>query len=1480
MLFENLWPLALVACVPLIILLYLLRPKGTNLTVPSNLIWRKLAGVNKRAAFWEKLIHDPLMYLEILIMLLLIGALMSPLISMHTTGGKDTVIVLDTSGSMQMRDGNTTRFARAKEYALAYLEQCRGNVTLIAADSGAHLLASASSDHGRLKRLLQQTQVTDLAGNLEGVRELILSQQADRVVVLTDGNGALRLSAQESWQVLPFGEKTENLAAADCSLTGRDAIVLVQSYGESDAVCDVTLYDPAQKILATRQVRVPASGMQAVLFEELPRVQETEYISVEISQISFEDGGEDALEKDNLNFIFPEASENVSAALIGSGNRFIEKAYEAVTGEQVTRLENETLLKDERIVIFDAVKSPDQSADTGEDGSLLQELLQENAESSAPLGVMRFASAENSMGEKTGCVVSFVRSELTTGIEEGSFGVNETRVLDVPKWGTAFLMSEDQCVGYYGCDPSGIRRIAVGFDIRESNLPVMAEFPIWFANSLQYLSDSRMLGRHLYFPGEPLLINPSAASDAPVVEGDTDATGLYQLETDQGRESYGVVFPYESESDGRITAQTLSGTHSSSVLLRRSIRRGLIVAAILLLLADLCLYVRMSRYRGRLLYVLRAVIGLLLLAALFDIRLPNRMNGRATIFLADLSDSNRENVAWMEEYIRRQVEAKPASDQFGLVTFGQDAVIDQFLTRNKQFAGIMTSPVATATDVEAALSRAVSMIPDGAGGRIVMLTDGRQTRGKIENMRMVLEESGIELCGLFTDTRSGDDAYIKNASMPTRLHPGDSFRLNVAVESSFETDAEITISSKSRKLETKKVHLEKGESSFAFAMQVTGQESENFRVTITAPGDGCRENDSYYLYADVSENDRMLVISGMNTDSSQLLALLGSANEEADTVSAKNAPASLSEMMQYKAMLLDNVYISDLPEGFLENLESYIRDYGGGLIVSGGEDSFALGGYRDTVLEKVLPVDMEPRGVNEMPSMALVMVIDRSGSMTMTDEHGTDRLSLALEAACRAVDNLGSKDSVGVVVFDENPEWQVPLVPAADKKRIKEAIRQTDGGGGTMIFPALQEAYETIYASDASIKHLLLLTDGEGETKDFRLVSAALNRDDITLSCVAVGQDSDQTLLQNLAEACNGRYYYSDSQSDIPRIFAKEVLMSGESYLQNGDFALTDNGMSEITGQLFEEGLPHITGYVSASPKAGAVPVLESDKQDPVLSVWQYGLGHTVAWNTDTGGIWTGGFVGKDDYVEMWRRICDYAFGAETDLADRIETQTDESGRTIIRYLTEEYSGEAKVEGVYTTPSGLRKEISLTQKKPGEFEAALDETGEGIYYLNLRKTEKGRAMAGLSTAAVLQFSEEYRFDVTDRPVKHFVEENGRLLSEEESVWTRMQTRMSTGRSIVLLLLTAAAVLFLLDIVMRRLELERVLLAMWGTRKPAAKAQSEAPSEPVGGESTEQAAKKPDQAVQKVPVQTQVKESEQRLDTSLLLKKKRDRSGGG
>ena len=1451
MIFESLWPLAFLLAVPVVIILYLLVPKGEDTKISSNLLWEKLFKNQQSKTFWDKFLHNLLMYLQIVILLLLILALMSPYISKKGTGGGNTIYLLDTSGSMQhlTKSGDTRLEASVKEIR-EEMKASEGVWSVVTNDgTGTSLLSVNSSDRQKIAASLKKVSCSDTAGDLSkaaGTVQTLLGEEGKgNVVVYTDGIGAKaaeKLTEQLSAEVRVMGEPVNNVAVTFLSCTaesgavpermkandggedanaspdtagaeasgeesaveeGDTAAVGLVNYSDQTATLELSLYED-EKILEIRELSLKPEETFTCLFHGLS--WDGEPLHAQISSVSFEgEEGGDSLAADNCVYSAAAEDKQIQAVLIGEGNLYLEKVYQAVTGQNLSKVKPGDVSSMEN---FPGLTGSDDGKTAGKNQRQKDAVvciydagtaaIQEETASR-----MVFYDSSCAGGKKKNVSLSASDTELTAGISSLTFGVNETYTYEVPEWGVGFLWAGEDCAGYYG-EHDGVRQVVLGFDLRESDFALKAEFPVLMANALNFLTDSSLLAQNVYEAGDTVLFHAQADVDVSTLSAPTDKAGLYPVKAGDKEESYVVRFARD-QSDGRITAEgTAAVSKAGAQSVRRQLRRVILLLVLLLLVMEWICYVRQMRYRGKFYLCVRLVLFCLVVLSLAGISVNRKGSADTTIFLVDLSKSNEQNLEAMNQDLSDMIEKMPEKNRYGIVAFGKDAVVDQFLTREKHFSGILSTPEQAATNIEDAILKGLSMIPEDAAGRLVVLTDGKETRGSAMNTVSALASGQTELLSVLYDTSQGKDAYMENVELPSYLYAGDSYSMTATVVSNFDTDAALQIVQGTEIKSESKVHLNKGSNQFVLKQKVFGESLESFDVRVTAEGDTCEENNTFRACAVVNSLPKVLVISGLKEDSANFSGLLDAAGVNSSVVSAVNAPDSLEAMLAYKSIVLENVHRTDLPEGFLNNIETYVKDYGCGLICCGGEESFALGGYRDSELETVLPVEMELRGANELPTLAMVMVIDHSGSMSEDagDGSGATNLDLAVTAANAAVDELRDRDYVGVVTFDDRFSWQLPITKAEDKDAIHKKIETVPDGGGTTIKPALNAALSEIVKCKADIRHVVLLTDGQGETSNFYDVTEAYRDAGVTLSTVAVGMGSDQRLLKSLAEECSGRYYYSDISSDIPKIFAQEVFLSGDTYLQNGDFTLQVDGSNAITSSLFEEGWPDIKGYVSATPKSQSRVLLASDKDDPVLSVMQYGLGHTVAWNTDVTNTWTSGFAGQPDYVQLWKRIIDYSAGNAGIGEDSMDVQASE-GSTKITYQAKDYTEQTKVEAVYTGPDGKTQTVKLTATAPGQFEAQIDTEQTGLYTLSVRRMNGEEIENALNSAAVVQYSDEYKFALTNEKYCDFVEQYGRVIKPGENFWKKRIASSRAKMDLTKWLLMLAVLWFVMDIAFRR-----------------------------------------------------------------------------
>jgi len=1498
MIFESFWPLLFLGAVPVIVILYLLKPKGVDHPVSSNLLWKKFLKNEQSRTFFEKFVHNILMYLQIGIIALLMIALMSPLIRVNGNTGGRKVLLIDASGSMQHRtDSGKTRMEEALAQAGEYIRTADNTqFSIVTADGmNTQLLAVDITDTDELMQILEKITASDSGGSLASAQGLLdtLAQGAEEdgapsLIVYTDGSGAADFEMLEGFSqkfLHVVGDAAENVANEYTVYTKRtdglyDVMVSVKNYSDEAVSLDVGLYDEADVLIALSQMSLAADETKVCFFEGIDWQGQT--LRSELSGVSFASGEKDSLKEDDASAAVKSRGNLINGLLLGYGNTFLEKAYLAVTGTDIAKSsDGEMSGSAYNVVICDAgFAAPD-------DANCL----------------MFGDAAGKAEGTLENVMLSMKKCDLTTGLSDFSVGVNQAYYFEVPEGAKSFLEYDGKCVGYYG-EQNGHKEVVVGFDIRESDFPLRAEFPVFLANAMIYLSDTSWLASNVYYAGEEITLQPWAEQGS-LLESRPKKAGVYSIGNENYQEAYVVRFASMSESDGRPVAEDVSGTDGFTMQkVKRTIRNLFILLAIALLIAEWIVYVRQMRYRGKFYPVVRGVICLCLVLALFGLGLRIGSNKTATVFVVDLSNSNADHLDEMQEYLRQTVDEMPSGNVYGIVSFGKDALVEQFMTGKKSYGGLMTIPEKTATNFENAVSRAMTLIPGDANGRLVVLTDGRETRGNIQNLTQALVAGKTEFLTILYENQTGDDAYIENVELPAYLHPGDKYSITVLAESNFDTDAVVIVYHGSAQSAAYSVHLNKGSNRFVFYDQVGedvgGGSMENLKVQVQAPGDICEENDFYNAYSVVESAPRILVISGRQTNTSGFAQILQAAGCDYSVVSAMNAPRTIDDMLVYKSMILVDTYIGDLPQGFLDNLEAYVKDYGCGFICCGGENSYALGGYRGSVLETVLPVNMQLKTVNEQATMAMVMVIDRSGSMSGSGS-GPSNLDVAINAAMVAVDNLQDTDYVGVLTFDDAYEWQVEMTQVTDRDAIKQAIGEISYGGGTTIKPSLKEAYEEISKCEVSMKHVVLLTDGMGETNDFSDVIKQYNKGGVTLSTVAVGAGSDTKLLEQLANHCGGRYYYSDQASELPKIFAQEVFLGGESYLQNGEFALAVRTGHELTANLFEGGWPILHGYISASEKTASNRIISVPEKDaPILTVWQYGLGRTVAWNSDVTGEWTDAFAGKDDYVQLWKRVVDYSTGNANLGGDSVNVVT--AGEvTQIAYQTMDYSSSTEVLATVIGPDGESSETKLHATAPGKYETEIPSSEPGMYHLNVRRMEDGQIAGYLTTAAAVQFSDEYKFDVSEAPYLNFVQRVGRVIDEDEEIWTKIDAGAREKRSLTNLLLALAICLFLADVAMRRFQYEPdfAKIAERGKQRRAQKAarrQEENAQMPGAGQMPAGAAQMPGAGqsvaagqgampVQGAPAQRKApdrrsrkaKPQEQILDTSQLLKKKDDRN---
>ena len=888
--------------------------------------------------------------------------------------------------------------------------------------------------------------------------------------------------------------------------------------------------------------------------------------------------------------------------------------------------------------------------------------------------------------------------------------------------------------------------------------------------------------------------------------------------------------------------------------------------------------------------IVRILVVTLMVTSIAQIQIKKVSKDMTTIFVVDASDSLVDKQDEIEAYLKNLISNMPGGNEYGMVVFGKDATIEQFVTSNKNFISLSTDVVSHATNIEDAVETAISMLPEDGGKRIVVVSDGLQNEGELQKLQGTILANNIEFDWTLIQSEIDKEVYVSDLSVPNRIQIGDTFYVTVSIYSTKKTDATIYLYSGTSIKGSKEVNLQKGENQFVFSDVATDGGIASYKVRIDTNEDTIALNNEYVTFAQITDKASILLVEGSAGQSEQFQKVLQSANVNYTVCTPEFVPNTLQELNKYKEVIFLDVYKDDLREGFIDILEPYVRDYAGGFICIGGSNSYMLGGYNDTAIENVLPVDMELTNERKIPKIAMVMVIDHSGSMQDSLGGAFNALDLAKASAIKAVDNLRTTDDVGVLIFDDRYQWIYRLGEASDKESVKDKIESITIGGGTSIYPALNQAVVNLEESDATIKHIVLLTDGQDGYRQYQTLTEKINNNNITLSTVAVGGGADTAMLQSLANSCGGRYYYTDMNNDMPRIFAQEVFLSTKSYLLNEKFTPILSANHKIMENVLDGGVRALYGYIATSAKPTATVVLKSHKGDPILATWQYGLGKTVAFTSDGEFNWTKDYADFNDYVVLWKNITDYCI-TESDLGEDSITLNQGGDYIEVEYTAKEIDKDVSVSMVYQNADNETKEIELLPVEPGKYKGSMEVSEIGIYNVNIRKNKEEQVINNVNTAVAVQYSKEYRLDQNNEALKNMVTElAGNIYGLEDEVFTKPKEIVKSWKDYKELFLLLALLLYMVDILIRRFHItlfgSLADMVMKNKKKKKENLEKEAKvevvkekTEKVTGDSDEsnKDKKKEKVKVSKKEKKKKEKEEVQALDTAALLKNLRDKN---
>lgn len=826
---------------------------------------------------------------------------------------------------------------------------------------------------------------------------------------------------------------------------------------------------------------------------------------------------------------------------------------------------------------------------------------------------------------------------------------------------------------------------------------------------------------------------------------------------------------------------------------------------------------RLQRWLGvamRTLLVLCLAVGLARLARTTD---ATRIS---TVFLVDVSESmTRASLDSARQAVQEAWDARGDND-VQLVTFGRGAHL-------VPLDGIERIPPIerhdaddeAGTNLQSALQLAYGLFPPGHLRRVVVISDGGQTDGDLLSETSRATELGVRLYARPATEGAPREVAVTDLDLPERIDVGEPFPVRAHIFSTSATTARVRLyqgETLNGLDSVRDVALVPGDNVVELRSVVRVAGPVTYSLTVEPAGeDRFAENNRFATTVVVPGRPSVLYVEGTPGRGSYLAGALTAGDYEVDVRSPRAIPTSLRELERFDFFILSDVAADQVSLTQQDVIERYVRDLGGGFLMAGGESSFGLGGWQGTRIERMLPVRMDAERRRDQPTLALTLVIDKSGSMNGLS------MELAKEAAIATAEMLGPDDYISVVGFDSQPTRVVNMQSAQNRLRIVRDIGRLTARGGTAIFPALDLAFQDLVVTRARIKHVILLTDGQTQESGIPELAQVMRAEGITVSTVGLGGDVNRSLLSQVANLGGGRSYFTQDPHNIPRIFMRETSTVARSNVVEEYFQPRVAEPADFLRGIDLSHAPFLHGYVATRAKPSPAQVtLVSDLGEPILARWRVGLGWSLAWTSDVKNRWAVEWLRWPGYSRFWAQL--------------VREHMRQRRRQTLDMSAEVHDGEARVvvdaisvddqflDGLDSTlhvegPMGARAgggsdaidaDVELRQTAPGRYEARFPLEQYGSFVLTAEHHRDGRTVAESSAQLVNPYPREYMtlepdIDLLARAASL---SGGELDPTPSALFDPGDERIRHHEELWPKVLFLALILFALDLLLRRVRL--------------------------------------------------------------------------
>jgi hypothetical protein len=405
---------------------------------------------------------------------------------------------------------------------------------------------------------------------------------------------------------------------------------------------------------------------------------------------------------------------------------------------------------------------------------------------------------------------------------------------------------------------------------------------------------------------------------------------------------------------------------------------------------------------------------------------------------------------------------------------------------------------------------------------------------------------------------------------------------------------------------------------------------------------------------------------------------------------------------------------------------------------------------------------------------------------------------------------------MGVVLWDGSEHWLFPMTKVGDKKELGRQIAGMNQGDLPSFQGVMEQAYAGLKKSTANLKHMIVFSDGDPGAPTKTLMDNIV-RDKITVSTVLISGHFPPDTMQFIADAGKGRFYDIQNPWDLPQIFIKETAVVLKSAIFEEPFKPVQVSASEPLRGIPAASYPQLLGYVCTTQKPRAETPLLTDKGDPLLAHWQYGLGRSVAFTSDAKARWGKLWQPWASYGKFWQQIINWSLRRLDPSSLSPEVTIDQgNGHITVEALDADgnYRNFLNLQVVVVSPKGDRQSLRLEQTGPGHYEANFPTKQVGAYMLNLMEMKDGKLVGFQPVGASVNYSPEFNDSEPNiNLLKRLADTgHGKILNITQPALLNpfLHDRQKTfqPRDIWEWLLKLAVVLFILDVGIRRIQIER------------------------------------------------------------------------